>query len=168
MLKPGVFRDAWTYPGPPFEELQALAPNCRFADLQRTPASVGGYIDASRFPLPVPCEDLIQLNGVDGHFSIDLPGDDCRVSIDWNPAHFPSVLLWLSSRGLLKPPWNGQHVALGVEPVCSPFGLGLRAARGPNPLANSGIPTAVEFDPSRPFCTTYRISATALGEGSHV
>jgi len=168
LLRPGAFRDAWTYPGPPFEQLQALAPNCRFTDLQRTPASAGGFIDASRFPLPVPCEDLIQLNGVDGHFSIDLPGDDCRVSIDWNPAHFPSVLLWLSSRGLLKPPWNGQHVALGVEPVCSPFGLGLRAARGPNPLANSGIPTAVEFDPSRPFCTTYRISATALGEGPHV
>jgi len=168
LLRPGVFRDAWTYPGPPFEQLQALAPNRRFADLQRTPASAGGHIDASRFPLPVPCEDLIQLNGVDGHFTIDLPGDDCRVSIEWNPGHFPSVLLWMSAHGLLKPPWNGSHVALGVEPVCSPFGLGLDAARSANPLANSGIPTALEFDAATPFCTTYRISATAPGEVSSV
>jgi hypothetical protein len=65
----------------------------------------------------------------------------------------------MSARGLLKPPWNGQHVALGVETVCSPFGLGLQAARSANPLASSGIPTAIEFDPAVPFMTTYRISA---------
>jgi hypothetical protein len=162
ILRPGIFRDAWTYPGPAFEEIQALAPNCRFLDLRRTPARSGGHIDATTFPLPVPAEDLIQLNGVDGQFAIDLTGDNSRVSLSWNREHFPSVLLWMSNRGLRRPPWNGDHVALGVEPICSAFGLGLEATRNENPLARSGINTVIEFDPATPFRTTYRISATAL------
>ena len=63
----------------------------------------------------------------------------------------------------MKPPVrDGRHVALGVEPVCSAFGLGLEAARGENPLARSGIPTAIEFNPAKPFHTRYRIWATSL------
>jgi len=162
ILRPGAFRDAWTYPGPPYEEIQAFAPNCRFPDLRRAPASGGGYIDATTFPLPVPAEDLIQLNEVDGRFVIDLPGDNCRISLSWNREHFPSVLLWMSNLGLREPPWNGEHVALGVEPVCSAFALGLEATRNENPLSRSGINTVIEFDPAAPFRTSYRISATAL------
>jgi len=61
---------------------------------------------------PYPRRILIQLNEVDGHFAIDFPGDDSRVSLSWNRKHFPSLLLWMSNRGLLRPPWNGEHVAL--------------------------------------------------------
>jgi hypothetical protein len=166
ILRPGVFREAWTGPGPPYEEVQAFAPDCRFQDLRRTPARGGGYIDATTFPLPVPAEDLIQLNGVDGQFAIDLPGDNSRVCLSWNHEHFPSVLLWMSNLGLRRPPWNGEHVALGVEPVCSAFGLGLEATRNENPLSRSGINTVIEFDPARPFRTTYRISATVLSDSA--
>jgi hypothetical protein len=162
LLKPGAFRDAWTSPGPPYEDIQAFAPNRRFQDLRRVPSSDGGHIDATIFPLPVPAEDLIQLNDVDGCFDLDLPGDDSRVSLSWNREHFPSVLLWMSNRGLLKPPWNGEHVALGIEPICSAFGLGLDAVRNENPLSQSGVNTVIEFDPATPFRTTYRISAAAL------
>jgi hypothetical protein len=162
ILRPGAFRDAWTAPGPPYEDIQAFAPNRRFKDLRRAPSSDGGHIDATTFPLPLPAEDLIQLNDVDGHFVLDLPGDNSRVSLSWNREHFPSVLLWMSNRGLRKPPWNGEHVALGVEPVCSAFGLGLDAVRNENPLSQSGVNTVIEFDPAAPFRTTYRISAAAL------
>lgn len=162
-LRPGSFRDAWTFPGPPHESTQAFAPNRRFQDLHRTPASAGGFIDATSFPLAVEAEDLIQLNGVDGHFDLDLDADQCRISLDWNPQHFPSVLLWISNRGLHAPPWNGQHVALGIEPICSAFGLGLEATRSDNPLRRSGVDTVVELEPEVPFHTEYRISASALG-----
>ena len=162
-LRPGSFQDAWTSPGPPHESAQAFAPNRRFHELQRTPARSGGYIDATTFPLSVEAEDLIQLNGVDGHFDLDLHADHCRVTLDWNPSHFPSVLLWISNRGLRIPPWNGQHVALGIEPICSAFGLGLEATRNDNPLRRSVLRTAVDFEPERPFQTEYRISASALG-----
>jgi hypothetical protein len=160
-LRPGAFRDAWTSPGPPYEAVQAFAPDCRFHDLQRAPARGGGYLDATTFPLPVEAEDLIQLNGVDGRFDLDLHGDESRVTLEWNREHFPSVLLWISNRGLHAPPWNGRNVALGIEPVCSAFGLGLAATRGENPLRSSGINTVIEFDPATPFETKYRISATA-------
>jgi hypothetical protein len=161
-LRPGTYRDAWTSPGPPYETTQAFAPDRRFHDLGRAPARAGGYLDATKFPLSVEAEDLIQLNGVDGRFDLDLHGDRCRVSLEWNREHFPSVLLWISNGGLEAPPWNGQLVALGIEPVCTAFGLGLEAVRGENPLARSGIPTAIEFDPATPFTTRYRISAMAL------
>ena len=42
-------------------------------------------------------------------------------------------------------PWNGRHLALGIEPICSPFGLGPATARADNPLARSGVPTALDF-----------------------
>jgi hypothetical protein len=161
-LRPGVFLDAWTSPGPPFESTQAFEPNCRFQDLERTPARNGSFLDATTFPLAVEAEDLIQLNGVDGHFDLDLHADHYRVSLDWNPEHFPSVLLWISNRGLHSPPWNGQHVALGIEPVCSAFGLGLEATRNENPMQRSGINTVIDFQPAVPFKTRYRISASAL------
>jgi hypothetical protein len=160
-LRPGTFRDAWTSPGPAYESVQAFAPNCRFHDLERTPARTGGYIDATTFPLAVAAEDLIQLNGVEGRFDLDLHGDHCRLSLEWNRDHFPSVLLWISNRGLHAPPWNGQHVALGIEPVCSAFGLGLEATRNDNPLRRSGVNTVIEFEPAVPFQTQYRISAVA-------
>jgi hypothetical protein len=162
ILRPAAFREGRTYPGPPFETVQALARDRTFHDLQRVPAAGGGIIDATRFPLAVPAEDVIQLNGVDGPFALDLQGDRCRIRLEWNRAHFPSVMLWLSDRGLTAPPWNGRHVALGIEPVCSAFGLGLAAARGPNPLNQTGTPTVIAFDPATPFVTRYRISATAL------
>ena len=161
-LRPGAFRDAWTSPGPPYEEIQAFARDCRFHDLKRVPARAGGHIDATTFPLSVAAEDLIQLNGVDGRFDLDLHADQCRVSIEWNREHFPSVMLWISNHGLLEPPWKGQHVALGIEPICSAFGLGLEATRGENPIRRSGISTVIEFDGSIPFHTRYRISATGF------
>jgi hypothetical protein len=160
-LRPGSFRDAWTSPGPAYESVQAFAPDCRFHDLQHTPARAGGYLDATTFPLAAEAEDLIQLNGVEGRFDLDLHGDECRVSLEWNRDHFPSVLLWISNRGLRAPPWNGQHVALGIEPVCSAFGLGLEATRNDNPLRRSGVATVIEFEPAVPFQTQYRISAVA-------
>lgn len=159
-LRPGTFREAWTSPGPAYEATQAFAPNCRFHDLQRVPARRGGHLDVTTFPVAVEAEDLIQLNGVDGRFDLDLRGDNCRITLEWNRDHFPSVLLWISNRGLHAPPWNGRHVALGIEPVCSAFGLGLEATRNDNPVRRSGVNTVMEFEPGTPFQTQYRISAS--------
>jgi hypothetical protein len=74
----------------------------------------------------------------------------------------------MSNRGLLRPPWNGEHVALGIEPVCSAFGLGLEATRNENPISLSGTATVIEFDPATPFRTTYRISAEALSDSAEL
>ena len=85
-----------------------------------------------------------------------------RVRLSWQKEHFPSLLLWYSNRGRKASPWNGRHVAIGIEPICSPFGLGPATALADNPIARSGIPTALEFVPEQPFTTRYRIEAAPL------
>ena len=118
-----------TSPGPAYESVQAFAPNCRFHDLQRTPARKGGYLDATTFPLAVEAEDLIQLTGVEGRFDLDLHGDDCRVSLEWNRDHFPSVLLWISNQACTRLPGTASYMLPGIELVCSAFGLGLEGEK---------------------------------------
>jgi hypothetical protein len=59
-------------------------------------------------------------------------------------------------------PWNGRHLALGMEPICSPFGLGPAVARADNPMAKVGTPTARDFTAGEAFTTRYRIEAEAL------
>ncbi len=59
-------------------------------------------------------------------------------------------------------PWNGRHLALGMEPICSPFGLGPATAAADNPLARSGFATARDFAAGEVFATRYRIAAEAL------
>ena len=85
-----------------------------------------------------------------------------RAKLSWNQEHFPSLLLWMSNRGRKAAPWSSRHVALGMEPICSPFGLGPASARADNPIAKSGTPTARDFKAGEVFTTRYRIEAEAI------
>jgi hypothetical protein len=82
--------------------------------------------------------------------------------LNWQKEHFPSLLLWISNRGRPMPPWSSRHLALGMEPICSPFGLGPATALADNPIARSGTPTARSFKAGETFVTHYRIEAEAL------
>ena len=115
------------------------------------PARAGGLVDASRLPLAADTEELLQIEGLDGTAALANRADGYRVRLSWQKEHFPSLLLWYSNRGRKAAPWNGRHVAIGIEPICSPFGLGPATALADNPIARSGIPTALEFLPERPF-----------------
>ena len=53
-------------------------------------------------------------------------------------------------------------MALGIEPICSPFGLGLKTALGDNPIARAGVPTAAMLSADEPFVTQYRIEAEPI------
>lgn len=136
--------------------------NTTFADLTSVPARAGGLVDASRLPLAAETEELLQIDGLDGTASLANHSEGYRVKLSWQKEHFPSLLLWYSNRGRKAEPWNGRHVAIGIEPICSPFGLGPVTALADNPIARSGIATALEFSPDRPFVTRYRIEASAL------
>ncbi|WP_455854068.1 hypothetical protein [Ensifer canadensis] len=78
---------------------------------------------------------------------------------------FPSLLLWYSNRGRKAYPWDGKHLALGVEPVCSAFDLGPAVSSADNPLASPAAPTSLPFDSDQPFVTRYRISVEAAPIG---
>jgi hypothetical protein len=84
------------------------------------------------------------------------------VQLRWQVEHFPSLLLWFSNRGRKVSPWNGRHLAIGIEPVCSPFGLSATTAIAHNPIAALGTPTAHALVPDETFVTRYRIEVEAV------
>jgi hypothetical protein len=162
IIEPGAFRAGRTFPGTvePAEPLFAI--DAGFDRLDAVPARAGGALDASRVPLPAATEELLQLDGVDGSAALAFPAEGWRVRLTWDAAHFPSLLLWHSNRGRPAAPWNGRHLALGMEPICSPFGLGLATALADNPIARAGTPTARALAAGEVFETRYRLAAEPI------
>jgi hypothetical protein len=160
-IEPGRFDHGRTYPGNVDASSMFAIDQC-FASLDIVPARDGSAIDASRVPLGFNTEDLLQLNGVDGEAALANHAEGYRIRLSWQKEHFPSLLLWFSNRGRTMPPWNGRHLALGMEPICSPFGLGPATAAADNPIARSGTPTARDFAAGEIFATRYRIAAEPL------
>ncbi|OHV66148.1 hypothetical protein LCM4577_08865 [Mesorhizobium sp. LCM 4577] len=156
------FDEGRTYPHDVEPGAALFARNKTFFELTSVPARTGNTIDASRLPLAAATEELLQIEGVDGIAALVNHEDGYRVQLSWEKEHFPSLLLWYSNRGRKAAPWQGRHVAIGIEPICSPFGLGPATALADNPIAQSGIATALDFSPEKPFVTRYRIEASAL------
>lgn len=156
------FDEGRTYPHDVEPGAALFARNKTFFELTSVPVHAGDTMDASRLPLAAATEELLQIEGVDGIAALVNHEDGYRVQLSWQKEHFPSLLLWYSNRGRKAAPWNGRHVAIGIEPICSPFGLGPATALADNPIARSGVATALEFSPEKPFVTRYRIEASAL------
>jgi len=126
------------------------------------PDRKGGAIDASRLPLEADTEELLQLDDIDGTAALANEAEGYRVRLTWQKEHFPSLLLWYSNRGRRIAPWSGRHVAIGIEPVCSPFGLGPATATSDNPIARAGTATAILIRKDEPLVTRYRIAVEPL------
>ncbi len=161
-LELGAFDHGRTYPDDVEPGAPLFAKDAIFSSLHAVPDRAGGTVDASRLPLAANTEELLQVQGLDGTVALASHAEGYRVRLSWQKEHFPSLLLWYSNRGRKAFPWNGRHVSIGIEPICSPFGLGPATAIADNPMAQSGIPTALEFTPDRPFTTRYRIEAAPL------
>ncbi len=72
---------------------------------------------------------------------------------------FPSCLLWLSNRGRTAYPWNGRHLAIGIEPVCAPFDLGVQHANNPkSPLLTAQHRIVHRFRAGMPLDTLYSVT----------
>jgi len=161
-LELGAFGEGRTYPHDVEPGAELFARDKSFTDLTSVPARAGGTADASQLPLSADTEELLQIEGLGGTAALANHAEGYRVKLSWQKEHFPSLLLWYSNRGRKASPWNGRHVAIGIEPICSPFGLGPATALADNPIARSGTATAREFSPDEPFVTRYRIEASAL------
>jgi hypothetical protein len=160
-IEPAKFSEGRTYPGTVEPGAPLFAVDQGFTSLAAVPARDGTVVDASRVPFKMDTEELLQLNNL-GSVALANEVEGYRVRLNWQQEHFPSLLLWLSNRGRKTPPWSGRHVALGLEPVCSPFGLGSGTALADNPIARSGTPTARSFCAGEDFITRYRLEAEAL------
>ncbi len=149
-----------TFPGD-VDPSSILAPGQIAEDWHDMALRDGTRIDPSRVPLARHTEDLVQLLGVPGRVALHNTIEGYRVYLDWNPKHFPSLLLWNSNYGRQFAPWNGRHLALGVEPICSAFDLGPKICAAPNPISARGVPTARSFRAGEVFVTRYRVAVEA-------
>ena len=146
-----------TYPVPAEPEVSHLAPDREFASLREVPLSAGGGVDLTRFPQARDSEELLQVQQVTGPVTLHYLDQGWALSIDWDRALLPDVMLWVSHRGRRQAPWNGRHWALGVEPVNGVFDLG-RVAQPPadHPLAAR---RGITLDPQSPCVLRYRFEA---------
>jgi hypothetical protein len=149
----------FTYPVDVAPDRSRLAPDRRFAALSRVPAIDGDDIDLSRYPQAVDSEELVQLMDADGPVTVRYVDQRWSLEIDWDRAQLPDVLLWVSHRGRAHAPWNGRHLALGVEPLNGVFDLG-RVASPPadHPLAQR---RGIALEPGKACVVRYSLRATA-------
>lgn len=161
--EPGAMRleiaakTAATFPGK-VDASSIFAPGQIVSDWHSIALTDGTMLDPSCLPLMQRTEDLLQLIGVPGQAILHNRAENYRVRLDWDAAHFPDLLLWFSNHGRQNTPWNGRHLALGVEPVCAAFDLGTQICGAPNPINRLGGPTAYAFHAGKVFVTRYRVS----------
>ncbi len=148
---------AATFPGR-VDASSIFAPGQIVADWHAIPLTNGTMLDPGHLPLTAQTEDLLQLLGVGGQAALHNLAENYRVRLNWNAADFPDLLLWFSNRGRQFAPWNGRHLALGVEPVCAAFDLGSQISAAPNPINALGGPTARSFRAGEVFVTRYQIT----------
>jgi len=161
-IEPAAFGTGRTFPGNVEPTTDIFAVDELFESLKAVPARAGGTVDAARVPLPMATEELLQLDDIAGTIALANAAEGYRVRLNWQPEHFPSILLWYSNRGRTAAPWNGRHLALGMEPILSPFGLAPDTARADNPVSRAGTPTVRDFSAGEVFTTRYRIAAEPL------
>lgn len=150
----------FNYPVPAEPGRSRLAPGARFEQLASVPLADGGTGDFSRYPQPADGEDLLQVMEIVGPVTARFVDAGWALTLDWERALLPDLLLWISHRGRLAPPWSGRHFALGLEPLNSAWDLG-RIGRPPaeHPLAaRSGL----ALHPDAPCVIRSRLSAQPL------
>lgn len=148
-----------TYPTPA-EASSRLQPDAQFTRLDAAPLAGGGTVDLSRYPQSTDSEELLQLIQVSGPVHARYLDQGWTLTLDWDRALLPDLMLWVSHRGRPQLPWNGRHWALGIEPVNSAFDLG-RVARPPSDhLLASRAGLAFEAGQTRTL--HYRLSAEPM------
>ncbi|MCJ8323385.1 MAG: hypothetical protein HRU29_13770 [Rhizobiales bacterium] len=151
-----------THPATVEPEAPIFASNEMFNSLEAVPTRTGKIQDASKLPLEANGEDLLQLDGLTGPVSLRNDEAGFRIAFDWDQNILPSLLIWYSNRGRSAPPWNNQHLCIGLEPICSPFGMSPDMARAKNPINAQGIPTCVPLSPDTPLTIRYRFEISQV------
>ena len=77
----------------------------------------------------------------------------------------PGTVFWISNKGRHGSPWNGRNRCLGLEETCSYFAEGLGPSIRPNPIAEAGIPTAVELSAGTPTAVKFIQGAVKIPAG---
>jgi hypothetical protein len=160
-LDPTAPGPVWTHPTTAGEDPCPLAPDSVAADLAHLPDRDGSLRDYSHLPLPFAAESRLLIPRASGRFTLHHAPEGWSVTLDWDAAILPSVMLWVSNRGRIGAPWNARHIALGVEPCAAAFDLGTAASVGDTPLSRAGVVTAVPLVAGQPLVIRHAISVAA-------
>jgi len=154
----------FAYPVPTEPGRSRLAPGARFEQLGAVPLADGSTSgptgDFTHFPQPADGEDLLQLMDVVGPVTARYLDAGWSLTLDWDRALLPDLMLWVSHRGRLAPPWNGRHLALGVEPENGAWDLGrIGSPPADHPLAARD---GIALHPDEPCVIRHRLAARPL------
>lgn len=117
----GAFDHGETFPVVFEPDVSRLAPAARFSAMGALPLSGGGAVSFGAL-LNETTEEAFQLFGVNGALRVAYPGSGYAARLQWNPADFPTCLVWVSTGGRTHKPWNGRFRGFGVEPLNARFG----------------------------------------------
>ncbi|KAB0677748.1 hypothetical protein [Aureimonas leprariae] len=152
----------FTHPDDPQPDPCPLVPGAVADDLRRMPLRAGGTLDLTRLPLAGRSESRVLVGGARGRVDLANRETGIRTTLRWDAAKLPAVMLWISNRGRAHAPWNGRHLALGVEPVAAAFDLGTAASRGESEPARRGVPTAVALRAGEPWRIGYSVGVERI------
>jgi len=160
---PGNFKFGLTYPGVVLAGKTLGAVGKEFSSIEKIPGFDREHVDISKPPLDGNYEDLFQLCGIDGVMKIENYEHNYSLTINWNPEHFSSVLMWISNKGREEYPWSKNHVTVGLEPISSTFGLSTYLSNNPkNPIHSRGVKTFLEFKQNQEWISYYSFSLNEI------
>lgn len=162
ILDVGPHRTVWSHPLDEEDPLSLVEPNRHFENLDNLWSRQDRLLSLTRLPVSEPSETLLLLTGVCGRVQLTNTAERYRVTLQWDPKIFPSLMLWISNRGRAYRPWNRRHLAIGIEPVRAAFDLGVEVSARSNPLRRAGIETSYPFRAGIPLTTGYRISVEGI------
>jgi len=162
-LRPGAHGPVWTHPCGSGVDPCPLLPDAVAEGLHDLPGRDGTTLDFTRLPRTEPCESRLLITQTDGRFTLDHHAEGWSVTLEWDATLLPSLMLWVSNRGRSHAPWNGRHLALGVEPCIAAFDLGAVASAAPSPLTDAGVRTVMNLAADTPVVIRYALSVAPLG-----
>ena len=135
-----------------------IARGAQFSQLNAIPATRGGVVDASHFPLTCKGEDLLLLAGAAGKAVARFEEEGLDFHLGWDAELLPNLMVWRHENAEDGAPWSGKFRGLGLEPCASAFDFAASASTGENPLKAAGERTALELTPEAPLELAFRLS----------
>lgn len=157
VLKSAHAKRVETYPVQTEPQVSRLAVNASGTSLGAMPSSDGGMLSFTELPLPFATEELMQMVGCAGPFTVHYVKEGIDVNLAWDTSILPDALVWISNGGRAHYPWSGRHFALGIEPMSGFFDLG----RVVTPTAEHSLHAerGLLLDPLNPTVIRYQLDA---------
>lgn len=161
LLDVGPHGAVWSHPQGSAPDPCPLAVDRVSPSLSQMIAADGRRIDLTRLPLANAAECRVLIPAATARASLAHPAEGWQVVVEWDRRDFPGLMLWISNRGRRHSPWNGRHLAVGIEPCRAAFDLGPTVSRSKTPLTPA-MSTVQEFRAGVPWETRYRIGVEPL------